>query len=352
MKFAVKALILSPVLLFAQAEPPVTTAPVERPKLTNDQMASIIKQLDAIESQVMKNRTDAFTNALTKFRQAMTSDKDALDLYLACHKLEHFDRKDLKQTDFQNWKDKNEDRLKDPDFLAGIRLQLEYLVLCIQAQDAKDLSTAMPALQAFVPKAVVAVQNTMKHSASGAVEEKDKDKGRGGRQGGGGGQLLGILRQSVKGTDFSKAYSLDDYLKFEPWEYSPLGIAGVYEKVIFPYYLQKKPEELPAQWDARINAELVLSKSVQSETEYQVYYKENQPELNWAKSQYLLKNNVNPIMALAEMLKTVRENPTHTSAAKWLRELREAVAQAQPQAPSPGLTEPEATPAPAAPAGT
>jgi hypothetical protein len=361
MKHALTALLLSPALLLAQPASPerggsTPHKPAEAPKLTNDQMASIMKQLDAIETQVVKNRGDSLGTALAKFRQAMAGDREAVELYQACYKLEHFDRKDLKQTDFQEWKDKNEERFKDPDFVTGLRLQLEYLTLSIQAQDAKDMAAAVTGLQAFIPKAIVAVQDSMKHSASGAVEEKDKGRpgrpqGGGARQGnaGQGGQLLVQLRQSVKATDFSKAYFLDDFLKLDAWEYAPLGIEGIYTKVILPYYLENKPTELAAQWDARINAELVLNKGVQSETEYQVYYKETQPILNWAKAQYLFSNNINPILAMADMLKIVRDNPTHPNAASWLKQLRDAVAQSQPESISPSAT--AETPA-AAPSGT
>jgi hypothetical protein len=358
MKKLLCSLLAVPGLLLAQETLPPPAAPV--PKLTDEQMASIMKQLDQIESQITKNRGDSLGTALAKFRAAMNSDKDALDLYLACYKLENFDRKDLKQTDFQEWKDRNEERLKDQEFLTALRLQLEYLVLSIQAQDIEDKGPLIPALQAYIPKAVAAVQATMKHTASGAITEKDDDNngnGRNRRPGGGGpgqgqGQLMGMLRQSVKATEFSRAYQLDDFLKLEEWEYDPMNLQGIYMKIIFPYYLENKPADLAAQWDAKINTELVLRKSVQSETEYQVFYKENYPPMLWAKASYLLENNVNPIMALADMLMIVRDNPTHPNAVAWLKQLREAVNGSQPDKISPSLTPPAAPDATVPPSGT
>lgn len=321
--------------MLAQAVAPVS--PAAATKLTDEQTANIIKQLDQIESQITKNRGDSFNNALARFKAGAANDKDALSLYLDCYKLEHFDRRDLKQTDFQVWKDKNESRLKDPEFLIGLRLQLEYLAICIPAQDATEIGPIVSALQTFIPKAVSAVQSTMTHSASGALKDKDKDKG----SGNGGKQLLDTLKQPVTGTDFSKAYLLDDLLKRQDWEYAPLGISGIYQNIIFPYYLEKKAAELPGQWEARINAELLLRKAVTSETEYQLFYKENYPQLLWTKNTYLLKNNITPVLALADMLKIVRENPTHPNANAWVKELRKAVTETQSSSPS--SSSPEST---------
>jgi hypothetical protein len=330
------ALVFAPLLALAQA--PAT------PALTPEQTASIIQQLDQIEATITKNRGEALGMALTRFRSAMGGDKEAIDLYLASTKLENFDRKDLKTTDFQEWRDRNEGRFKDPEFPIGLRLQLEYLVLSIQAQDikeAKDYATAVASLQAYLPKAIGAVQASMKHSASGAVEEKNPRRG----GGGGGGvrsQLLNTLRQPVKGTIFSQAYQLNEYLTKKEWEYSPLNVGGIYESVIFPYYLGEKPEELPAQWDNRINAELAIQKCTMSESEFQHYYKETHPNFVWAKASYLLRNRITPVMAMADMLKVVRENPTHPKAPEWVKQLRQAVNETQnPIVPTSSETEPE-----------
>lgn len=313
--------------------------------LTPVQTAAILKQLEQIEAQIGQGRGSIFSTALAKFRSAMGKESDALALYMDCYKLENFDRKDLKQMDFKDWRDRNEDRLKDGDFTKGLMLQLEYLVLTIQVQDIDDpkkMGPVVAALQAFMAKAIPAVIETTKHTASGAVEAKDTGpKGGGARKGGGGGggQLAGILRQSVRGTEFSKAYQLEDYLRRKEWEYSPMNIGGIYSNVIFPYFLMEKPEALSAQWDARINAEMNLRKAGMSETEYGLYFKEQGPRFQWEKNSYLLSNNINTVVALADMLKVIRENPNHPDAKGWLNEIREAVKSASIPEPGPGPVE-------------
>lgn len=368
-------MLCAPVCLLAQTPAvsvPTPATTTTSPTLTADQTANIMKQLEQLEQQINKGRGDLFGSALAKCRAGAASEAAALALYLDCYKIEHYDKRNLKTTDFQAWKDNNEARLKDPEFTKGLVLQLEYLVLSIQSQDAdeaKEKAQLVAALQAYLPRVVGAVQESMKHTASGAVEEKDRGGARGGGGGGrgpgggggrgpggggpalGAGQLAGILRESVKQTEFARAMQLDQYLRSNEWEYSPLDITSIYDTVIFPFYLENKREEVGAQWDSRISAEMALQKSSMSEAQYAEYYKERLPVLQWSKASFMLENKINPIMALADMLKVVRDNPSHANAGLWLKSLRQSVNAVQAPVASPGADpapEPGATaPAPA-----
>ncbi|MBE2282762.1 MAG: hypothetical protein IAE77_04795 [Prosthecobacter sp.] len=332
--FLAATMLASPILAQTPADTPPTAPAKSQVLLTPAQTAHILKELEKAETLIGQGRNGLFSTALTKFREGMASEAAAVGLYLDCYKLENFDRKDLKQTDFMEWRDRNEERLKDDDFKKGLMLQLEYLVMTIQAQDVKETKKMGPlvvALQAFVAKAVAAVQESTKHTASGAVEAKDsKGPPGGGRRGGGGGggpggTLNGLLRQPVQGCDFAKAYLLQDYLDKKDWEYSPLDIDGIYTKAILPYYLQERPTEVAAQWDARINASMSIRKAVMSDTEFGIYYKEEGPRLQWEKNSYLVTNGLNAVNALAEMLKVIQANPNHPDAAGWLEDFRETV---------------------------
>lgn len=322
----------------AEPQPAVVTQPI----LTPAQTAAILKQLDEIQANITQGRSSIFSSALAKFRSAMGSEAAALALYLECYKLEHFERKDLKQSDFMDWRDRNLDRLKEGDFAKGLALQLEYLVMSIQAQGVtkpEEMAPLVTALQAYMGKAITVVQSSMKHTASGAVEVKDASKSRKGGGGGGGSQVLGMLKQSVKGSEFSRAYQLDLHLLQKGWEYSPINIGGIYEASIFPYYLSEKRDELPAQWDARINAEMALEKAVRSETEFGLFYKDEFPRRLWEKNSFLLANNVNALNALAEMLKVIRENPSHPDAERWVKSFRQQVEASSEPTPEPAPSE-------------
>lgn len=340
-----------PALLPAQSATPAPPPVGEGPRLTPEQTATIMKQLDALESVIGKNRGDILGAALARCSKAMAAgEPGALQLYLDCYKLEHFDRENLKVTDYQEWAKRNQDRHKDPEFLTALWLQLHYLVLSIQAQDAqeKDMPALIASLQSHISRVSAAIQAATKHTAGGALKEggaKGFGKGGGRGQNFDSGNFQQMLRQSVKNSEFAKAFLLEDYLRREDWTYDPFDIKAIYEQVIFPYYLEKKPAELAAQWDSRIKTELSIRAAVMSESEYSIYYKDNYPGLQWQKAEFLVSHNVNPIPAMADMLKLIRENPTHPAAGDWLKSLRQLVNGAQPPLPPSGTPE---NPAPAA----
>ncbi|WP_395736257.1 hypothetical protein [Prosthecobacter sp.] len=328
-------LSLLAVLLVSPASAQTPAAPGTEPAatetkviLTPAQTEHILKELEKVEAQINKGRGSVFSAAMAKFREGMASPAAALSLYMDCYKLEHFDRKNLKAVDFKDWSSRNEAKLKDEDFRKALWLQLEYLVLTIQAQDADDPKKMAPivtSLQAFIGKAISAIQGTTSHSASGAVTDKDS---KGGRKGGGNvpaGDILGTLRQSVAESDFAKAYSLEDFLKREEWEYQPLNVKGIYSNIIFPYFLAEKPTELPAQWDNRIAADVAIRKALMSENEYNEWSKDAGPRMLWEKDNYLVSNDVNPVNALADMLKIIQGYPSHPDAPKWLKDFRALV---------------------------
>jgi len=335
-----KSIQLLPLLAVLLASPAVAQnpiipgtepeAPVYKVILTPAQTDKILKELDKVETLIGKGRGSVFTAAMAKFREGMASPTAALALYLDCYRLEHFERKNLKQVDFMDWKKKNEDRLKDDDFKRALWLQLEFLVLTIQAQEIdepKKMAPIVASLQAFLGKAVTAIQGTTSHSASGALTA--------GRKGGNvpAGDILGTLRQSVAESDFAKAYSLQDFLKREEWEYQPLNVRGIYKDVIFPYYLAEKPTDLPGQWDSRINAERAMRQALMSDAEFNEYIKDEGPRLLWEKDNYLVVNNVNAVAALADMLKVIQTYPSHPDAITWLKDFREIVKQVSEPVP-------------------
>ena len=311
--------------------PPPAPIPADV-KLTAEQTAAIMKQLDVLEGVVGKNRGDILGGAMARCSKAVAGGElGALQLYLDCYKLEHFDRVNLKITDYQDWAKRNLDKHKDPEFLKALWLQLEYLVLSIQAQDVqdKDLPALVSSLQKHIATVVTAIQAATKHTAAGAVKDNTKG-GKGGGRNFDSGNLQQMLRQSVKVSEFSKAFQLEEFLRREDWTYDPLDLRGMYEFVIVPYYVEKKPSELPAQWDIRIKAELDVRAAVMSESEYSVYYKEHYPDLLWKKADFLVTHNVNAVAAIADMLKILRENPNHPDAGDWAKRLRDIVNQAQP----------------------
>jgi hypothetical protein len=317
-------------ILPAQTSEP-KPADTDPTKLTPEQTATILKQLDSLEATFGKNRADIMKVALTRCSNALAAgESGALQLYMDCYKLEHFDRANAKVTEFQEWAKKNIEKHKDPEFLMALWLQLDYLTLCIKAQDAqdKDVPSMVTALQSFIPRMITAIQGTTKRTGA------DSGKGSGAKGNHGQGfdadKLLQMLRQSVKNSEFAKAFQLEQFLKKENWTYDPLDIRGMYDRIIFPYYIDQKLKELPAQWDIRIKSELSIKATTMNETEYADFMKEHYPGMIWQKSEHLVSNNVNTILAMADMLRLIRENPSNPEVRNWAKRLRELVISMQP----------------------
>jgi hypothetical protein len=336
---------LAPAVQAQQAEAPAPTPAPVGIKLTDSQLQVIKTQLEQLEKDVSKNRNSSLGGAMAALQKAMASENDARDLYMAAYKTNHFERKDLKDSEFTEWKTKNAPKLKDPEFLMALRLQAEYLVLSIQAQEAKEIDSIIPRLQDFIAREFATIGGVVKHTtAGGSAVEKKTNAATSAKTGRalksiGSPQVLEMLRKNVRGSDFSKYFLLDEFLKNKDWEYQPMDIAGIYRNVIFPYYREKKPTELGAQWDALIRYEFTLEEASRSETEYALYYKERYPERMWDKANDLFSSNVNPVLALADMIKLVRENPTHPKAPDWLKQIREKVDGSQADIP-PSVTNP------------
>jgi hypothetical protein len=333
--------------------------PVEAPPLTPEQTANILKQLDDIEKKFSKSRGDVFTTALTRLKTASASEKDALELYIACYKTEHFDKLNLKQTDFQEWRQRQDDHFKDPEFLGAILLQARFLVLALQGQDAteKELPGLILALQNFINDETKLVSSSVIHTTAGAVKDNDKNKKPSVRPGGPGAgrafdsnQLLRTLREAIQESEFCKAFQLEEYLTRQDWAYVPSDISQIYDQIIFPYYAEKKPTELAAQWDLRIKSQLAFKEATFTTVEYQTYYKERYPELLWDKSKYLLGKNIDALKSMGDMLKVIRDYPSHPKAGDWIKEMRGMVNKSNEATTTGAVSEatPPATPLPSA----
>jgi len=144
-----------------------------------------------------------------------------------CYKLVYYEKQGRNESDFRDWKDKNESRLKDDAFVEGLRVQLRYLGLSCKASQAAELSQVFGNLMAYVD----------------SLTELSEMPGN-------------EVMQSISQTVFARAYELNQRLSNnENWELVPYNIPGIYEKTILPYLRETNPSRLPAAWDKRIEQE-------------------------------------------------------------------------------------------------
>lgn len=305
-------LLISAGLVPALAQEPAA-APAPAPALTEQQVSAIMKQLTELEQQIQKMRGDTLTQVLQKLRTAASSDQAALGLYLDCEKLVNIERKEVNRQDAKRQEERMErnadkgnakDIKEEGDFATAVRLQIEYLILTLEAHESDDVSKMIPKLQAYVQE---------------VISKADKLKGRAGN----------YLNADLGGRNpFVSAFQLDRYLSAEGWTTRPLDFRGMWEQTILPYYQEKKKDELASQWDNRINAEAAYRKAAMPEPEFLLWSQNELPAVRWERAADLYAHGSNPVNGMAEMLKLIKEFPGHPDAKTWLAELRGLVEKA------------------------
>jgi Spy/CpxP family protein refolding chaperone len=294
----------------AQAQAPAApAAPVDRPAvaLTPEQIDMISKQLAELEGQIDKMRNDTLSSVLQKLRAAVNSDAAAMAFYIDCEKLVSVGRKELDRDEAKRLAERiernndrrNTDEKDDGDPALATRLQLQYLILSLEAHEAKDRATMIPKLQAYIQD-VLTNAPKLKGRAFGQLA----------------GDLVGDRNAVVS------AFQIQRYLKVDQWTTRPADLAGMWTQTILPWYHKNKPEELPTLWDNRLSAQATLLKAIMPEAEYALWLQNEYPALRWERAEYLVQKGPSPINGLADMLKLIKESPGHADAPKWLKGMR------------------------------
>lgn len=308
-----------------QAPAQTQEEPAQRPavSLTPEQMEMISKQLAELEGQIDKLRNDTLSGILQKLRAAVGSDAAALSFYVDCEKLVSVGRKELDRDEAKRMAERiernndkrNIDQKDDGNPGVAARLQIQYLILSLEAHEAKERAPLIPKLQSYIQE---------------IVANADKLKGRSF------GQFAADL--SSDRNPIVSAYQLQRYLKAEQWTTRPANLEGMWIQTILPWYLKNKPEELATQWDNRLTAEATFLKAILPEAEFTLWLQNEYPALRWERAEYLVTKGPTPVNGLADMLKLIKEFPGHPDAPKWLKTMRAYVESSAdaPAAPATG----------------
>ncbi|MDA8908637.1 hypothetical protein N9I65_00520 [bacterium] len=220
--------ILLPALLFA------SLFQSQAADLTLEQIESIKKQAEAIKENLDTHLSTRNSSAGERFAAASTDPRAAVALYLDCHKLVNFDREGRPESDFRAWKDGQEDRLKQPENVESLQMQLRYLALSCKAAGAEKIEEVFTPLLSYV-------------DSLSRLEELP----------------TGDLTSSVAGSIFARAFYLDRQLgSNQGWEPVPFNIGGMYEKTIFPYLRAENPGALMGAWDKRIEQQTRIAQMI------------------------------------------------------------------------------------------
>ncbi len=284
--------------------------------LSDADRETLLENLEKIRD-ASDSKVDArFRIALAAFRNALSSDDAAIDLYLSCMEKVNFEDLRKKAADFREWKANEREKLSDPGLRLALRHQLRWLMLTLEAASIK----------ADRVKLVTDAQEAV----DGIFRDSDKLKNQ-----------QEILSQSVTSSVFARAYDIN-HVKVENWSLSPIDVEAIYEDILLPPY--RRPNGLPrlrAGWIKRIQQETVKAElwtarrrenreerggergekrigmaSDMLSPEYQKFIEEDLPKLFWEMEVDLFRNGDESGSSI-RMLAHLEKYINHPSAREW-----------------------------------
>jgi hypothetical protein len=323
-------LTVLPLTLNAQTTPTAPPA-AEVPKLTEAQVNNVLGQLKILEADILSKRGSNLSSILARLNEGVASDQAATKLYTDCELIVNSERKGEGKAEARARAEQVEKALErkskagskaddDGDSALGIRFGLRYLIMSLEAHEAKEeeFKKMVPKLQSYINDLVAAAP---------------KLKGR----------AFGMVSRVCSGNSaIIEAFQLERYLNRQGWDKNPTNIGGMYTNTILPIAAVDAKDSLPSLWDARINADGAFRKENMTEPEFILWGQNELPTLRWERATYLYEKGPSAINAMADMLKLIKDNPAHADAPKWVKELRMLVNQS-----SPTQVSSEATPTPA-----
>ncbi len=324
MKFPMRVPILLTVSLLALSGAHAET-------LSDADREALLENLEKLRDTADGKVNARFRVAIAAFRNAISSDDAAIDLYLNCMEKVNFKEQHLKAANFRDWRRQESEKLSDPGLRLALRHQLRWLMLTLQAaSDPKNRAKFAGDVQELVDAALRDTKKMANHQ--------------------------NLLGQPVTGSVFARAYDITA-IKIENWPLSPVPFGTIYDKILLPPLRRPaRVGELRATWIRRIQQETAqmeqlggnkpgsdpkdqrasTGKAMKS-PEYIKFLEESVPKLQWEMESDLFRNG-DESGAAVRMLAHLEKNISHPSARDWSDQLRrllkpDPVVPAPPAAP-------------------
>ena len=339
----------------ADSKPDAPPAPPV-PSMSEADKAKILEKVQQMQKDFERLRREVTANALNRFEGASASENAAVEFFLTCQKLIK-DRtpdvsppeQDVKNAKAAQAKIKQEIEAYQaaPGRATVLKTQLEYLVLTIQAPGLKDRGALVSRLRDMVGRAmnvvktytapnaepvvkIAPVTNTKGKQRTPPAQNRSRVEDRA-RQ-----EIDKTMKQGVMGTVFAEAYNLSNY--FTPadnWSDSPVNLSAIYEGFVLPWYRENKRGDMNQVWDEYIGHSAALHRCEQSDFAFGTWGITGYKTLQWKKWLDLLQYGMNRTMALDELSKMVKENPSHPDVESWISDLANIASTIQvPQVPA------------------
>ncbi|MEP2777172.1 MAG: hypothetical protein ABJQ29_15135 [Luteolibacter sp.] len=280
-------------------------SPIHAQELTDVDRETLLDRLEKIRETANSTADSRYRNAITAYRAAMASNDAAIDFYLKCEEKVNFEDLKKDNSDFRDWKRKNDTKLSDKDFKTALRQQLRWLILTLEAASEGADREALSIKASEVIDSIISQAEDLK-------AHRD------------------VIGNGVIGTVFAKAYDLNT-VKVENWPLAPVPIQAVYEQVIFPPLRRAdRTESLRSAWTKRISQELLLLdlwsgrpgeklRTGEHSTQYEKFVADNLPKVQWTAEVDVFKAG-DERGAAARMLAHIEKYIAHEAAPKWAEE--------------------------------
>lgn len=191
-----------PILLVA------TSLLIHAEPLSNANRESLLENYEKFRKAADTNEDARFRVALAAYRLAMTSDAEAMSLYLNCMEKVHYKDMQKEASEFREWKRKESEKFANPNLRLALRYQLRWLILSLQAASEHSDHTRLAT------------------DAQECVDSLFSDFEKFAPYG-------DILSQSVTTSVFAQAYEIE-ISKADKWPDSPTNLGSLYEDILLP----------------------------------------------------------------------------------------------------------------------
>jgi len=264
---------------------------------------AILKTLKEIQERNESHLRSTLQKAIHDFRHAAGVPSRAVDFYEDAVRATRFAGKNLQQTEFQQWKKKEADKLRSADLQEAAQLHLQYLALSLEYAAKTPMENLLPGLIRYTDQVYSAREETLRNE---------------------------LMRRPISNSIFAHWYGVTLFLQqLKSWEMTPANADGIWERTVLPELRKLKDIRAVHYWDQRLQrAEERVNKSRQ-EFEREHFNTIEKPALLWNRAQELneigLRNH-----AINEMLAVIKKYPAHPDNPRWIARLTEMLKPASP----------------------
>lgn len=291
-------------------------------EISGNEMAALLRQLRQMRAGLDSEERKAAANAIAALNSACSGTTGAMNLWVDSVRVVEFDRQSKKQTDFEDWRKKNDDKMHDAAFCAALLLQCRYLKLCLESDTPEKQAKAFPVIQTLMEEAVAAIPKTLNYS--------------------------GMLREDVFGTVIAKRLGIEKMCP-EGWSRGLLRPDEQFGRAI-KAARKGDAQALLSLWASRIKLERAIAKAnddagkirrrKEARTQFgnrkdsrdakemeeqdtkseKSFEKDHLPKLQWAMGEDLYKAGMHR-RGIETMFTVITKNPRHPSVSDWVNRI-------------------------------